>query len=712
MIGRAFIRVSIAALACSLTPFLAGAQAGPELVWAKPSAWRTPFGLDRPGARPVVRVSVPDIPPGAAFAVEAFYRDASVATVPLDSRAIAKGPVDVPLPSSANKAVLIEEANGKRVPIAATAIERAELDVEAIAEAAGSKRANPIDLGVVLPPKGWLVLGPADAAVVRVAASWIGDGERTYTVRAWFAHATDAFGTATLRTSRGDRETVQPVRPFNHTDAPAPWEARIALPAPPLTTDRSVLHVTLADDTGAQQWSKDIPVVLIAGPRELPAFGAVRTKLRYDPPISVLDRETNALSTVPYEDGWDPALDDVVVVLPGGGRFVFWRGSSYVPFWAGPTGVGLSYEWAESGPLPGGFVDSVEPLMDKELRYGRVAIVESTAARVHVRWTYQSTDFNYKVWGDAAQEDFYFYPDGYGTRVLTLKSALDAKYELSEFIVIAPQGAYPLEFLPPGTAIATLGLDGARGNVTFPKPEGTPAKQSVAPPLVYRAPLHIDDPNTAVYFNPRDPFDPAELTQFAPFFDDGEMVTPAYWGSHWPLSRGKTTGGAIDDRIRIAPSHNSLLSWAMNRPGPISEMRGEMVDALGQSREMRVQQWAWLIGYTAAPDDEVLDMARSFAHPPDIERTTGARLDVESYSEARRALRMTVEDRDVSFTLTPRGVCANPVFELTNAPRDLLRVSAGALQLGPDDFAWDGQTLWLRAALRAPTTVRITFAAP
>ena len=43
--------------------------------------------------------------------------------------------------------------------------------------------------------------------------------------------------------------------------------------------------------------------------------------------------------------------------------------------------------------------------MDKELRYGRVRIVESTPARVHVRWSYQSCDFQYKVWGDSAVED-------------------------------------------------------------------------------------------------------------------------------------------------------------------------------------------------------------------------------------------------------------------------------------------------------------------
>jgi len=65
-----------------------------------------------------------------------------------------------------------------------------------------------------------------------------------------------------------------------------------------------------------------------------------------------------------------------------------------------------------------------------------VEILESSTARVHVRWSYQSCDFKYKIWGDSAVEDFYFYPDGFGTRVLTLQSALDSDYELSEFIIL------------------------------------------------------------------------------------------------------------------------------------------------------------------------------------------------------------------------------------------------------------------------------------
>ena len=158
-----------------------------------------------------------------------------------------------------------------------------------------------------------------------------------------------------------------------------------------------------------------------------------------------------------------------MVWLPNGARFVFWRGSSYIPFWAGRHNTGACYEWAEIISQPAGAVDCVEPLMDKELRYGRVEIVESTAARVHVRWTYQSTDFHYKVWGDAAVEDYYFYPDGFGTRVVNLKADPKNDYELSEFIILTPPGAYPFEVLP-DDPVDALFLDGRKHAFRFPNP--------------------------------------------------------------------------------------------------------------------------------------------------------------------------------------------------------------------------------------------------
>ena len=91
--------------------------------------------------------------------------------------------------------------------------------------------------------------------------------------------------------------------------------------------------------------------------------------LRYDAPISVLSRD-GKLSSMSYAGAWDSKLKDIVVALPNGTRFVFWRGSCYIPFWASRHNVGFNYEWAEGTPGPDA-VDCVEPLMDKELRYSR-----------------------------------------------------------------------------------------------------------------------------------------------------------------------------------------------------------------------------------------------------------------------------------------------------------------------------------------------------
>ena len=69
----------------------------------------------------------------------------------------------------------------------------------------------------------------------------------------------------------------------------------------------------------------------------------------------------------------------------------------------------------------------------------------------------------------------------------------------------------------------------------------------------------------AIYYNPNEHRLPPVV--FPPFFDAGQMVTPCYWGSHWPLARGNSTGSKIDDRIQFTPCHNSVMSWAGCRPG-------------------------------------------------------------------------------------------------------------------------------------------------
>jgi hypothetical protein len=542
-------------------------------------------------------------------------------------------------------------------------------------------------LGAILVPHDWLLLASGQTAAINVAAvSHARDIPHAH-LRAWFEGSKPVE--AAMPLSANQRVAKELKMPFTSAG------------------DTTVLHVALTDGD-RELWKKEIRTMSVAQPPRWPAFAAVETKLRYDARISVKDPKTGALSLLDYDGAWDPQLHDVVVFLPNGSRFVFWRGASYAPFWAGAYNTGVSYEWAESPPPPGGF-DSVEPLADKELRYGRVRIVQSTASRIHVRWTYQPTDFHYKVWGDQVTEDYFFYPDGFGTRVVTLTSAPGADYELSELIVLTPRAALPLEILP-SHMVDVLSLDGEKKTITFPfvPEEGATVGRALRlpkvanprrQPMVYRILSHKDERAAAIYFSPRDI---AEPYVFHAFQDGGEVVTPVYWGDHWPLGRGKPTGGSISDRIYTSPAHNSLMTWGLwsmgNRPTPVSTSELPVLDALGRSRTMATRRWAWLIAKTEAPDELLLQWAQSYSDPPALE-VRGARIDVPSYSPERRAIRLVVESPIVEIKLKSVARTVNPVFELDHAPKELASVTIDGKPLPAEAHAWDGVTLWMKASL-------------
>ncbi|MFN8007383.1 MAG: hypothetical protein U0V70_10235 [Terriglobia bacterium] len=560
---------------------------------------------------------------------------------------------------------------------------------------------NPVDLGTVLVPLDWLLLSSGQKGQIEVAAISramdIGEGK----VQAWFESAAGNKSATGIKLEK-DRKS------------------QVSLPLPSFSglPEKDNLHISLQAGDGKELWQKRIPVMMVKSPLKLPEFGASELKLRFDAPISVRDPRTGKFSTMSYDTAWAPQLKDVIVSLPNGSRYVFWRGSCYIPFWASLHDMGMSYEWAETTPPADGFTDSVEPLMDKELRYGRVEVFESTPARVHVRWTYQSTDFTYKVWGDAPVEDYYFYPDSMGTRVLSLTSAPGAKYEVQEMIVLGPQMAYPYQVLNP-KMVDILFIDGEKREITFP-PEGTAGsspqtfsrQQGVgAPrdvPAVYRVRLHKEDADTAFSFNPVDTHLPQYL--FSPFYDRGVMVTPAYWGSHWPVARGNTTGWTIDDRIALTPSHNSILSWGLENQTPLKASTFQTIDTLGRSKLMTQQQYVWLIGMTSMPDARLLEWAYSFKNPPSLE-LKGARLEQDqSYVSERRAMRLVVEDPAVTITVKPSVRCINPVFELRSAPKVLRTVKVGERMLTGKEFAWDGHVLWIQADIATATPLQLEFA--
>lgn len=666
--------------------------------------WRPPFGLDRVG-QPLTALVEVTSEKGLAreYSLVGYLRGKEVGRYALTEinhqRRDRTGYFErVTFDAYPDELALFAQCRfqGKLVELTREKIQPPMFEADAVAQP--EQLMNPVDLGMVLFPADWLLLAAGQKAFVDVAAISRDRDLPGARVTAWFESLPGEKITEAIRLGMERRSQVS-----------------LRLPSAS-STERDVLHVAISDADGKELWQKKIQTSRVNKLPYWPEFGAMYTKLRFDAPISVRDFKSGAFSSMGYEDAWAPELRDVVVSLPNGSRFVFWRGSSYIPFWAGKHDTGMSYEWAETSPPPGGFVDSVEPLMDKELRYGRVEIIESTAARVHVRWTYQSCDFLYKVWGDEATEDFYFYPDGFGTRALTLKRGPGVEYELSEIIILAPQAAFPFSFLP-SNIVDILFVDGSKRETSFPYPEDEEGKRewpsemvkkAEGTPIIYRVRLHKDEVATPIYFNPLDTHIAPVI--FPPFFDRGVMVTPDYWGSHWPLARGKSTGWTIDDRIFASPSHNSVISWGLHsRPNPVSTAQIETLDTLGRSRLMTVQRWAWLIGMTDASDAQLLDRARSFTVPPSLE-IKGGRLEIDSYVSERRAIRLVVDAAAVTVVLKPAVACLNPVFELRGAPGALLSVTFGGRSLKPGEYAWDGHTLWLDVNIAQPEQLQLKFA--
>lgn len=653
-----------------------------------PHPWRPPFGLERIGQPLTVVVEIADErQPVPELAVVGYAEGNEVARSVLALSGKPPYVCRISLdPRTAELVLISKSAAGAVVELARQAVEQAPLEADAVARP--ERVINPVDLGAILVPSDWLLLGDGQKGSVDVAAVHYREDMPDARVTVWFESAPDAKATADMPLAKGNRAQVS-----------------MPLPASPPKVERDFVHVSITRADGVEVWNKKIPAMLVHTPPKWPEFGAVETKLRYDAPISVRNAD-GTFSSMDYADGWDSKLQDVVVALPNGSRFVFWRGSSYIPFWAGQYNAGLCYEWAENTPPPDG-VDCVEPLMDKELRYGRVRIVESTSARVHVRWDYQSCDFNYKVWGDLAAEDYYFYPDGFGTRVLTIQMDPASDYELSEFIVLTPQSTYPLSIFP-SDMMDMLFIDGEKRELSCPflpnkqeeekKPRGIPA--------IHRIRMHKDEPMAGIYFCPLDITMPH--TFYPPFFDKGELVTPFYWGSHWPLARGNSTGWAIDDRVTLTPCHNSIVSWAKNRPEPLRTSRLETLDSLGRVKPMVRQTWAWLIGMTDADDARLLQWAKSFSAPPALE-LQGARFDSEPYSPERRAIGLVAEDRSITIQIKPATVCVNPVFELSGAPKSLDRVQLSGRTLEPHEYAWDGRVLWVRATVTHAVSLALEF---
>ncbi|MBN2377842.1 MAG: hypothetical protein JXD22_15705 [Sedimentisphaerales bacterium] len=313
----------------------------------------------------------------------------------------------------------------------------------------------------------------------------------------------------------------------------------------------SPTHLAIANDDESNSNTQTVSLkkstlpVLPSGTTGKGRFGAYYIRLPYDPD---------------WDRKWRVADHADVVVqfdsMPC--KFVFWRGTSYIPCWVSENGIWYTNEFCETSG--GGTEGCAEPMSDKHARYSHVRIIESNDARVVVHWRYALTDVHYSIaftdpqtnWGDWVDEYYTIYPDGVGVRkILLWTSRMDIWHEFQECIVINQPGTSPDQNLELA-ALTIANLQGQSKDYVWSS-RGEP--QFIEQPkqaCLLRVNLKAD-------YKPFLMVKP-EIADIAPYGGHAPNSQFNCW-DHWPVSQDKSWTRVATEYDK--PSHTSL-AWVTN----------------------------------------------------------------------------------------------------------------------------------------------------
>ncbi|MHC4418680.1 MAG: hypothetical protein ACYSU6_08865 [Planctomycetota bacterium] len=365
-----------------------------------------------------------------------------------------------------------------------------------------------------------------------------------------------------------------------------------------------------------EQLKNKVAIKLPSGPAGPGRFGAYYTKLKYSP-------------------AWDKPWrvgnhTDVVVQFDDGGhKFVFWRGTSYIPCWVTDTGVWYTNEFVERrGHHSPNTEGCVEPMSDKQCRFSHVRIIESSDARVVVHWRYAPVDVRYNHpfidpltgWGDWVDEYYTIYPDAVGVRKIAVHSTRpDLWTEFQESIVVNQPGTTPDENIELG-AVSLANMKGESKTYYWTRDGGPEFDAGPARANILR-------------INLKGSLKPFALV--APPEEDGILITSYeghgrgshfnFW-DHWPVSQVASDGRMAKSAAN--PSHSSLCHIGL--PGNAT------IEWKPYSKGEEWQTKIMLHGMTDKAVAKLVPLAKSWLQPAEL-KLTGSGYNSEGYDPTQLA---------------------------------------------------------------------------
>jgi len=400
--------------------------------------------------------------------------------------------------------------------------------------------------------------------------------------------------------------------------------------------------------------------ILPSGPEGTVPFGAYYTKLAYTPEWDKLWPVSDITDVVVRFDDKEP-------------RFVFWRGTSYIPCWASFKGAWFTNEYFERrGGAKSGTISMVEPMSDKQCRYSAIRIIENNEARVVIHWRYAPTDLDYNQafvdkdtqWGDWADEIYIIYPDAVSIRQATLHtSALDEWIEYQESIVVNQPGTFPEDNIG-FDAVTLLNLTGESKIYKWTEEGGPGLKNPPEGFCIQRVNFKSEyKPFTMVY---------PEAVSIDSYGGHAPGSHFNFW-NHWPVSQTKSDTKVAESAVR--PSHSSLshLKWK----------------AYAEDKDSRT--WIMMHGMTNSGNDQLVALAKSWIHPPQL-KINNDTFRNEGYDPSQRAY--VISSPTISETSTLKfeiladegSPLVNPAFLIRNwDKKDIsVRINGKTVSRGKD----------------------------
>ncbi len=439
--------------------------------------------------------------------------------------------------------------------------------------------------------------------------------------------------------------------------------------------------------------------VLPSGPADVGPFGAFYATLKFKKTWDRMSR-------------FGPDSDVVVRFDESPIRLVFWRGTNYMPAWVTENGKWYNEQSVETWEPPGctGGEDC-EPMSDKQSRYSRVSILESSPARAVVHWRYalaETRKYQGAVpdpntgWFDWVDEYWTVYPDGVAIRKQILWGTdLDrTPYEWQETIVINGPGQRPEDDIQPDA----LTLENMQGE-THTYSWGAKTDQSFDYP---KGPHGLKLPKNANIQivnlkSQQKPFEvvPSQNVHFHSHSSERSYSMFAWW-NHWPVAQIPSSGRPAVAADRTSHSSLSDISWD------------------DYEKTSHTETKLLMTGLTSLQPQQLLPLAKSWLSPPAI-KATGTKVLSASYDPAQRAfvIHRPADAKPSSLLLTieasPDRPLVDPAFLIENWSGNMdvylnghLQKSTGSVHIGAShSIDRDDAVLWMKLNATERTQIRI-----